>query len=68
MTSAWQNILMSIIELSKKSKKLVFQNKDFDKKVVLPNIIKKYENHSSIIEIKNNMSLKIHLSSNHTLP
>ena len=67
MTNAWQNILMSIIELSKKSEKLVCHKEDFDKKIVLSNI-KNYENHSSIIEIKNNMSLKSRLSSNQTLP
>ena len=58
---------MSIIELSRKPEKLVCHKEDFDKKLVLHNIIKKYENHSSIIEIKNSMSPKSHLSSNHAL-
>ena len=32
--------------------KIVCHNEDFDKRVVLHNIIKKNENHSSIIKIK----------------
>ena len=43
-------------------------NEDFDKSVVLHNIIKKYGNHSSIIKIKNSMSVKSHLSFNNALP
>ena len=35
--------------------------------MVLHNIIKQYENHSSITRIKGNMSVKSHLSSNNTL-
>ena len=35
--------------------------------MVLHNIIKEYENRSSIIQIKNNMSAKSHLSSNNAL-
>ena len=59
---------MNIVETSKKPEKIVYHKEDFDKKVVLHNIIKKYENHSSIIKIRNNMSLKSHSSSNNTLP
>ena len=43
-----------------------YHNEDFDRRVVLHNI-KKYENHLSIIKIKNNISVKIHLSSSNTL-
>ena len=35
-----------------KSEKIVSHNEDFDKRIVLHNIIKKYENHSSIIKTK----------------
>ena len=59
---------MNIVETSKKPEKIVYHKEDFDKKVVLHNIIKKYENHSSIIKIRNNMSVKSHSSSNNTLP
>ena len=50
-----------------KPEKIVRHNEEFDKRIVLHNIIKKYENHSSIIKIKNYMSVKSHLSSNNTL-
>ena len=50
-----------------KPEKIVCHNEDFDKRIVLNNTIKKHENHSSIITIKNNMSMKSHLSSNNTL-
>ena len=36
-----------------KPEKIVCQNEDFHKRIVLHNIIKKYENHFSIIKIKN---------------
>ena len=49
---------MNIEETSKKPEKIVYHKEYFDKKVVLHKIIKKYENHSSIIKIRNNMSLK----------
>ena len=35
--------------------------------MVLHNIIRKYDNHSSITKIKNSMPVKSHLSSNNTL-
>ena len=50
-----------------KLEKIDFQNEDFATGVVLHNIIKKYENYSSISKIKNSVSFKINLSSNHTL-
>ena len=37
------------------------------KRINLHNIIKKYENHSSIIKIKSIMFVKSHLNSNNTL-
>ena len=49
------------------TKKTVCHNEDFDKRIVLHSNIKKYENHSSIIKIQHNMSVKSHLSSNNTL-
>ena len=60
---------INIVERSNslKSEKIVCHN-DFDKRIALHKIIKKYENHSSIKKIKNNMSVKSHLSSNNTLP
>ena len=60
---------INIVERSSglKPEKIVCHNEDFDKRMVLHNIIKKYENHSSIIKIKNSMSVKSHLSSNNTL-
>ena len=61
---------INIVEQSSglKPEKVVCHNEDFDKKIVLlHNIIKKYENHFSIIKIKNNMSVKSHFSSNNTL-
>ena len=60
---------INIVEHSSGSKpgKIVCHNEDFDKRIVLNNIIKKYENHSSIIKIKNYMSVKSHLSSSNTL-
>ena len=50
-----------------KPEKIVCQNEDFDKRLVLYDIIKKYENHSSIIKIKSNMTVKSHFSPNNTL-
>ena len=47
--------------------KIVCGYEDFDKRIVLHNIIKKYENYSRIIEIKNYMSVKSHFSSNNAL-
>ena len=60
---------INIVECSSglKPEKIVCHNEDFDKRIVLHNIIKMYENHSSIIRIKNNMSVKSHFSSNYTL-
>ena len=60
---------INIVERSSGSKpeKIVCHNEDFDKRIVLHNIIKKYENHSSIIKIKNFMSVKSHLNSNNSL-
>ena len=49
------------------TKKTVCHNEDFDKRIVLHSSIKMYENHSSIIKIQHNMSVKSHLSSNNTL-
>ena len=46
-----------------KPEKTVFHNEGFDKRIILHNIIRNYENHSSIMKIKNNMSVKSHLSS-----
>ena len=59
---------INIVERSSglKSEKIVYHNEDFDKRIVLHNIIKKYDNHSSIIKINSNMSVKSHLSSNNT--
>ena len=50
-----------------KPEKIVCYNEEFDKRIALHNIIKKYENHSSIIKIKNLMSVKSHLNSNNSL-
>ena len=50
-----------------KPEKIVCHNEDLDKRIVLHNIIKKYENHSSTIKIKNNLSGKSHLIPNNTL-
>ena len=60
---------INIVERSSglKPEEIVCHNEDFDKRIVLHNIIKKYENHSNIIKIKNCMSAKSHLSSNNTL-
>ena len=60
---------INIVEHSSglKPEKIVCDNEGFDKRIVLHNIIKKYENHSSIIKIKNYVSVKSHLSSNNTL-
>ena len=67
MTSALT--FFNIVEWSSglKPEKIAYHNEDFDKRTVLHNIIKKYENHSSIIKIKNYMSVKSYLSSNNTL-
>ena len=45
---------INIVERSSnlKPEKIVCHNEDFDKGIVLHNIIKNYENHSSIIKIK----------------
>ena len=45
-----------------KPEKIVCYNEDFEKRIVLHNIIKRYENHFSIT-----MSVKSHLKSNNTL-
>ena len=60
---------IKIVERSSglKPEKIVCHNENFDKRIVLHNIIKKYENHSSTIKIKNNMSVKSYFSSNNTL-
>ena len=60
---------INIVERSSglKLETIVCHNEDFDKRIVLHNIIKKYENHSSIIKMKSYMSVKSHLSSNNTL-
>ena len=60
---------INIVERSSGSKpeKIICHNEDFDKRIVLHNIIKKYKNHSSIIKIKNFMSVKSHLNSNNSL-
>ena len=60
---------INIIERSSglKPEKIVCHNEDFDKRIVLHNIIKKYENQSSVIKIKNFMSVKSHLNSNNSL-
>ena len=60
---------INIVERSSglKPEKIVCHNEDFDKRIVLHNIIKMYGNHSSPIKIKNYMSVKSHLSSNNTL-
>ena len=59
---------LNIVERSSCSKReKIVCHKDFGKRIVLHNIIKKYENHSTIIKIKNYMSVKSHLSSNNTL-
>ena len=63
----WQ--AYNIVERSSglKPEKIFCYNENFDKRVVLHNIIKKYENHSSTIKFKDNMSEKSHLSFNNTL-
>lgn len=43
-------------------KKIVCHNEEFDMRIMLQNI----KHHSSTIKIKNNMSVKCHLSSNNT--
>ena len=48
-----------------KPEKIVCYNED--KRIILHNIIKKYENHSRVIKIKSNTSVKSHLSSINTL-
>ena len=60
---------INIIERSSglKPEKSVCHDEDFDKKIVFHNIIRNYENHSSITKIKNSMPVKSHLSSNNTL-
>ena len=57
---------ITIVEQSSglKPEKIVCDHENFDKRIVLHIIIKKDENHSSIIKIKNNMSVKCHLSFN----
>ena len=53
---------INIIEWSSglKLEKTVCHDEDFDKKMVLHNIIGKYENHSNITKIKNYMPVKSH--------
>ena len=60
---------INIVERSSglKPEKIVCHNEDFDKRIVLHNSIKKYENHSNLTKIKNYMSVKSYLSSNNTL-
>ena len=60
---------INIVERSSvlKSEKIACHNEDFDQSIILHNVIKKYEIHSSIIKITNNVSVKSHLSSNNTL-
>ena len=59
---------INIVERSSglKREKRACHNEVFDKRIVLHNIIKKYENHSGIIKSKDNMPVKSHLSSNST--
>ena len=54
---------INIVERSTdlKPKKIVCHNEGFDKRIVLRNIIEKYENHSSIIKIKNNSKIVLKL-------
>ena len=60
---------INIVERSSglKPEKIVYHNEGFDKRMVLHNTVKKNEYNSSIIKIKNNMSVKSYLSSNNTL-
>ena len=59
-----KNYERSIVERSSgfTLKRIVCHNEDFDKKIVLHTIIKKYENYSSIIKIKNYIPAKSHLN------
>ena len=47
---------------------LVCHNEYFHKRVALHDIIKMYQNRSIMIKIKNNLSVKSHLSCKNTLP
>ena len=69
MAKLFNEHYINIVERSSVSKpeKIVCHNEDFDKRIALHNIIKKYENHSNIIKIKNFMSVKSHLNSNNSL-
>ena len=66
LTKLFNEHYINIVERSS-GLKPACRKEDFDKRTVLHNIIKKYENHSSIIKIKNYMSMKSNLSSNNTL-
>ena len=70
LTKLFNENYISIAEQSSgfRPENIVRHNEDFDKKIILHNIIKKYENHFSISKIKNNLSVKSHLSSTNTLP
>ena len=70
LTKLFNENYISIAEQSSgfRPENVVRHNEDFDKKIILHNIIKKYENHFSISKIKNNLSVKSHLSSTNTLP
>ena len=70
LTNIFNEHYINITEWSNglKPEKIICHNEDFDKKTVLHNIVKKYENHFSLIKIKNNTSVKNYLSSNNTLP
>ena len=69
----WQNFFnehyINIVGRSNgfKPEKIACHNEELDKRIVLYKIIKQHENHSSIIRIKNDMSVKSYLSSNNTL-
>ena len=69
MAKLFNQHYINIVEWSSGSKpeKVVCGNEGFDKRIFLHNIIKKYENHSNIVKIKNNMSVKSHLSVSNTL-
>ena len=63
----WQAYNIAERSSGLKPKKIFCYDENFDKRVVLHNIIKKCENHSSINKFKDNMSEKSHLSFNNTL-
>ena len=66
LTKLFNEHYIKIVERSNgfKPEKIVCHSEDLDQRIVLYNIIKQSENHSSIIRIENNMSVKSHLSSN----